>query len=177
MREALLFGRICFSLIFVIAGFGHFADATISYAASQGVPYASLLVPLSGLLAIFGGLSIAFGYRAKIGAWALVAFLVPVTLKMHAFWMVTDPVAAQLQQAMFLKNIAMLGGALTFAYFGTGPYSVDSRVTVDERTPIGTTTSVAGTVIPTSLRREVETELAVKKAAESNDASHLTGMW
>lgn len=177
MRGALVFGRICFSLIFIIAGFGHFADTTIRYAASQGVPYAGLLVPLSGLLAILGGLSIAFGYRAKIGGWALVLFLVPVTLTMHQFWTIADPMAAQVQQVMFLKNVAMLGGALAFAYFGAGPYSMDARVKVDERTPIGAATSMAGTVIPTALRREDETEKAVKKAAASNDSSHLTGMW
>lgn len=177
MREALLFGRICFSLIFVVAGFGHFADATIRYASSQGVPFAGLLVPLSGLLAILGGLSIAFGYKAKVGAWALVLFLVPVTLMMHRFWTIADPMAAQLQQAMFLKNVAMLGGAFAFTYFGAGPYSIDSRAKVDERTHVGATTSMAGTVIPTSLRRVDETDQAIKKAVTDNDSSHLSGMW
>ena len=104
MRESLLLGRILFSLIFIVAGFGHFSDATITYASQQGVPYAGLLVPLSGMLAVFGGLSVLFGYKTKIGAWALVAFLVPVTLKMHAFWLLTDPAEFQLQQVMFLKK-------------------------------------------------------------------------
>jgi putative oxidoreductase len=34
---------------------------TIGYAGSQGVPMASILVPLSGALAIAGGLSILLG--------------------------------------------------------------------------------------------------------------------
>jgi putative oxidoreductase len=33
----------------------------------------------------------------------------------------------QLQQAMFMKNVSMLGGALLIAYFGAGPLSLDSR--------------------------------------------------
>jgi putative oxidoreductase len=177
MRETLLLGRIFFSLIFLVAGFGHFSDSTISYAASQGVPYAGLTVPLSGLLAIFGGLSILFGYKAKIGAWALVVFLVPVTLTMHAFWMVSDPAAAALQQAMFFKNLSMLGGALTFAYFGAGAYSVDSRMLVDQATFVGNTSAMAGTVIPTSLRTESQAEIATKVATKAGDSSRITGMW
>ena len=45
---------------------------TIAYAASRGVPLASLAVPFSGLLALAGGLSILLGYRARMGAWLIV---------------------------------------------------------------------------------------------------------
>jgi putative oxidoreductase len=78
-------GRFFFALIFLLAGANHFNKQTIGYAASQGVPLASILVPLSGVLAIAGGLSILLGYRAKLGAWLIVLFLVPVTLMMHKF--------------------------------------------------------------------------------------------
>src|SRR6516162_10056195 len=60
-----LLGRIFFSLIFVLAGPNHFSKQTIAFAASQGVPLASIAVPLSGVIAILGGLSILLGYRAK----------------------------------------------------------------------------------------------------------------
>ena len=88
---------------------------------------AGLLVPLSGVLAGLGGLSIMLGYRAKIGAWLIVLFLVPVTLALHNFWAVTDPMMAQMQFAMFMKNVSMLGGALVVTYFGAGPLSLDAR--------------------------------------------------
>jgi putative oxidoreductase len=89
-------GRFFFALIFLLAGANHFNKQTIGYAASQGVPLASIAVPLSGVLAIAGGLSILLGYRAKIGAWLIMLFLIPVTLMMHKFWTVTDPMMAQL---------------------------------------------------------------------------------
>ena len=120
-------GRALFSLIFVVASLGHFTARSIGYAASQGVPFASLLVPLSGVLALAGGLSIALGYRAKLGAWLIVLFLVPVTLMMHRFWAVSDPMMAMMQQIMFMKNVAILGGALLVAHFGAGPVSLDAR--------------------------------------------------
>jgi putative oxidoreductase len=176
MRESLLLGRILFALIFLMSGFSHFSDVTIAYAAGQGVPYAGFLVPFSGLLAVFGGLSILFGYKAKIGAWALVLFLVPVTLKMHAFWTYSDPATYQLMQIMFMKNLSMLGGALTFAYFGAGPYSIDSRVARDETTDVGANTAFAGTVVPSSLRREDRIDAVTSEAIKANEASRLGGL-
>jgi len=106
---------------------GHFSAGYIGYAAQSGVPAPGLLVPLSGVIAILGGLSITFGYKAKIGGWLIVLFLVPVTYKMHAFWAVTDPMMRGIQLAMFWKNISMLGAALLITHFGAGPLSLDAR--------------------------------------------------
>ena len=126
MKYLVLLGRICFAAIFILAAPGHFKAQEIAYAAHAGVPFASLAVPVSGLMALTGGLSVALGYRAKIGAWLLLAFLVPVTITMHNFWAVTDPMMAQLQMAMFMKNVGLMGGALLLAYFGAGPLSLDA---------------------------------------------------
>ena len=120
-------GRLLFAVIFLMAGANHFNKQTIGYAASQGVPLASIAVPLSGVLAIVGGLSILLGYRAKLGAWLIVLFLIPVTLMMHKFWTVSDPMMAQIQMVMFMKNVSMLGGALLISHFGAGPFSLDAR--------------------------------------------------
>ena len=122
-----LLGRVFFALIFLMAGLNHFSSQTISYAASQGVPLASIAVPFSGVLALFGGLSILLGYRAKLGAWLIALFLVGVTPMMHKFWTVPDPMMHQMQMVMFMKNLAMLGGALLISQFGSGPWSLDSR--------------------------------------------------
>jgi putative oxidoreductase len=120
-------GRFFYVLIFLMAGSNHFSKQTIGYAASQGVPLASIAVPLSGVLAIAGGLSILLGYRAKLGAWLIVLFLIPVTLMLHKFWAVQDPMMAQIQMILFMKNVAMLGGALLISQFGAGPFSLDAR--------------------------------------------------
>jgi putative oxidoreductase len=120
-------GRFFFALIFLMAGANHFSKQTIGYAVSAGVPLASIAVPLSGVLSIAGGLSILLGYRAKLGGWLIVLFLVPVTLMMHKFWLVQDPMMAQIQMILFMKNVAMLGGALLISQFGAGPFSLDVR--------------------------------------------------
>jgi uncharacterized membrane protein YphA (DoxX/SURF4 family) len=48
-------GRFLFVLIFLMAGPLHFSKQEVAYAAAQGVPLASILVPFSGVLALAGG--------------------------------------------------------------------------------------------------------------------------
>jgi putative oxidoreductase len=120
----ILVGRILFALIFIVAAPRHFSHEGIQHATDLGVPRAGLLVPLAGVMALVGGLSIALGYQAPLGAWLLVGFLVPVTFMMHAFWNQTDAMAAHTQQAMFAKNLAMLGTALLLTQFGSGAFSL-----------------------------------------------------
>ena len=127
MRYSVLAGRVLFSLLLVMAGVGLFSSQQIAFAAAQGVPLASIAVPISGLLAVLGGLSIALGYKAKWGAALIVLFLVPVTLMMHNFWSVNDPAVAQDQMAHFMKNLSLIGSALFISYFGSGPLSLDAR--------------------------------------------------
>jgi putative oxidoreductase len=126
VRYLVLVGRVLYSAIFFMT-VGHFSPTYIAYGAQAGVPLPGLLVPLSGVIGVAGGLSIALGYHAKVGAWLLVLFLVPVTLMLHNFWAVTDPMMRGMQIAMFMKNVSMLGAALLIAYFGSGPLSLDAR--------------------------------------------------
>jgi putative oxidoreductase len=116
-----------FAGIFILTALGHFSKQSIGYAAAQGVPAAALLVPLSGAIALAGGLSVAVGWHARIGAALLALFLAPVTIAMHKFWTMSDPTAAGLHEAMFLKNLSMLGSALLIYHFGAGPLSLDAR--------------------------------------------------
>jgi putative oxidoreductase len=125
MQYTVLLGRFFYSLIFIFAALGHFSQQTISYAASQGVPMAAILVPFSGVMALVGGLSILLGYKSRWGAVVIILFLIPVTIAMHNFWAVTDPMMKQIQMIMFLKNVSMLGTALMILYFGTGPLSLE----------------------------------------------------
>ena len=122
-----LLGRFFFALIFIMSGVRHFSSQTIAYAASQSVPLASIAVPFSGVLAMVGGLLILVGYRAKIGAWLIVLFLIGVTPTMHAYWNVADPMMHQMQWAMLMKNVSMLGGALLISQLGSGPWSLDRQ--------------------------------------------------
>lgn len=127
MKFLVLLGRIFYSAIFIFSSFKNFTQQSIDYAAHQGIQMAPFLVPLSGIIALVGGLSILLGYKARLGAWLIVIFLIPVTLMMHQFWGLKDPMAAMMQSAMFMKNLALLGAALMITYFGSGPMSIDKK--------------------------------------------------
>ena len=128
MRYLVALERVFYSLIFIAGGPGHFSHQEIAYAALRGVPIATILLPVSGIMAIVGGLSILLGFHGKVGAWLLALLLVPVTFMMHNFWAVKDPIMLQFQMAMFLKNISMFGAALFFTQVGTGPLIWSSNV-------------------------------------------------
>jgi putative oxidoreductase len=119
-------GRCLLAALFLRAAPLHLSPQGIAFAASEGVPMPEVLVPLSGLMAGVGGLSVALGYQARFGAFLLALFLIPVTLLMHDYWNVVDPTQAMLQQTMFWKNVSMLGSALVLAHFGAGPVSIDA---------------------------------------------------
>lgn len=127
MKYLLLLGRILFSALFILAIFGHFSQFDIKYAELKRVPLPNILVPLSGIIAFLGGLSVLFGYKARCGVWLIILFLIPVTFFMHNFWTITDPVASIIEQANFFKNLALIGAGLIIAYFGSGPLSLDNR--------------------------------------------------
>jgi len=123
--KLVVLGRFLYALIFLFGGASHFSKQTIAYAASQGVPLAPLVVPLSGF-AIAGGLSILLGYRAKFGAGLIMLFLVRTILMLDRFWAMHDPLMARMHMALFMENVALIGGALLISQFGAGPFSVDA---------------------------------------------------
>ena len=114
MDVVLLIGRILLAAIFLSSAIGHFrnTDAMAGYAASKGVSQARNGVLLTGVLALLGSVSIILGIWIDLGALLLVAFLIPVTFMMHAFWTQSDPQARQSEKIMFHKNLGLLGGAL-----------------------------------------------------------------
>jgi putative oxidoreductase len=82
----------------------------------SGVPAPEVLVRLSGLMAVAGGLSVLLGIWADLGALIIVAFLLPVAFFMHAFWKEADEQAKANQLAHFMKNMAIAGAALVIFY-------------------------------------------------------------
>jgi putative oxidoreductase len=122
----ILLARIFFALVFIISSLNHYNGQDLPFAITRGVPMARIVVPVVGLLPLLGGISILLGHKAKLGAWLLVIFLVPVTPVMHNFWAVSDPAMHAAQMGNFLRNISFLGSALLIAHFGAGPWSLDA---------------------------------------------------
>lgn len=99
------------------------------YARSLGAPNPDLLVPLSGIVIIAGGLMIALGLWADLGALFVIGFLAGITPIMHAYWKVDDPEMQQVQAAMFYKNVALAGAALIIFYIYNQGQDLDASLT------------------------------------------------
>jgi putative oxidoreductase len=114
-----LIGRILFVIVFISSGATvHLLQRRqgIEYAKSYGVPMAEVGVPLTGLMAVIGGVFVALGLWGDLGALLIAAFLLLITPLMHAFWRETDPMQKQMQLVNFTKNTGLLGGALVLFY-------------------------------------------------------------
>jgi uncharacterized membrane protein YphA (DoxX/SURF4 family) len=70
---------------------------------------------------LVGGIYVALGIYADLGALLIAIFLIPTALIMHTFWKETDPTAKQNASISFFKDIALAGAALIiFAMVGSG---------------------------------------------------------
>jgi len=123
MNAVLVIGRILFALIFINSGIMHLIklDAMAGYATYKKVPAAKLSVAVSGLMILIGGLYVALGIYADLGALLIALFLIPTAFLMHAFWKESDATAKQNEMNNFFKNLSIAGAALIiFVLVGSG---------------------------------------------------------
>lgn len=80
-------------------------------------PWTPLLLLVATLFELIGALLLLLGVREKLGATLLILVLVPATFVFHQFWFL-DSAVRELQQAMFLKNLAILGGLILVLLHG-----------------------------------------------------------
>ncbi|CAB4843279.1 unannotated protein [freshwater metagenome] len=123
MNAVLIIARILFAMIFINSGIAHFAklEAMAGYATYKKLPAAKLSVVVSGLMILVGGLYIAFGVYADLGALLIAIFLIPTAFLMHAFWKEADATSKQNEMNNFFKNLSLAGAALIiFVLVGSG---------------------------------------------------------
>ena len=115
-----LIARVLLSAIFIKSGFGKISNfaGTQEFMASKGIPLAGLMLVVTIIVLLLGGFSVLLGYKARLGAWLLIGFLIPATLIFH-----TD---FPTEQSAFFKNIGLIGGLLMVTAFGEGDIAIGS---------------------------------------------------
>lgn len=123
-----LTGRLLIALLFVPAGIskiGGFAG-TAGYIASKGLPLPEVGAVIAIAVEVLAGIAIAVGWRTRWAALALALFTLAATFFFHNFWAVPAE-QMRVQELMFYKNLAVVGGLLVLTAFGPGAWSLDSR--------------------------------------------------
>lgn len=123
-----LVGRILMAWLFIPAGFGKIAgfSGAVGYAASVGLPLPEVGVAIGLLVELLGGILLLIGFMTRPAALALALFTLVASFFFHAYWSLPAD-QAMMQQLLFNKNIAVVGGLLAFAAFGAGAFSVDAK--------------------------------------------------
>ena len=125
-------GRVMVAAIFLMSAvFGKIMDfnGTVERMAAQGIPSPTILLGGAIAFLLLGGLSIALGYKARIGALLLLAFLGAATYYFHDFWKLppdTPAAQRQLEVISFMKNLALMGTMVFLMANGAGPGSLDA---------------------------------------------------
>jgi len=123
-----LVGRLLLAVLFLPAGIGKISGfaGTVGYIASKGLPMPSVGAAIALVVEIVGGLALIFGFGTRIAALVLAVFTLAASVFFHNYWGVPAE-QAMVQQLMFFKNIAVVGGLLVLAAFGAGSFSLDAR--------------------------------------------------
>ncbi|MEZ6209193.1 MAG: DoxX family membrane protein [Candidatus Paceibacterota bacterium] len=110
-------GRIVYAVPLLFMALGHFTGVKklTEYAKSKKVPSPKLAVMGSGLILALGSLSVLTNFHVNIGGILLVVFFLPISVVMHDFWNQNDPHTRNMERISFLKNMIILGAAITFA--------------------------------------------------------------
>lgn len=123
-----LAGRLLLAALFLPAGLAKLAgfEGTVAAIASAGMPVPTLAAVAAIVVEIGGSLALIAGFGTRIAVLVLAAFTAVASLFFHAYW--AAPEAQQMvQQLLFFKNVAVVGGLLSLAAWGAGAWSVDAR--------------------------------------------------
>lgn len=123
-----LAGRLLLAFLFLPAGLskiGGFAG-TVGYIAAKGLPLPTVSAVMAIVIEVGCGLALVAGFGTRWAALALAGFTLVATVFFHNFWaMPADQ--AYMQQLMFFKNVAVVGGLLVLAAYGAGKFSLDAK--------------------------------------------------
>jgi putative oxidoreductase len=123
-----LLGRVLLSFIFLYEAYDSvkYIKITKAVMATYGLTWRQdLLLYGAVTFLVLGGLMVLLGYRARLGAFLLLLYWLPVTFIVHGFW--KHPAGADVyrwEAIMFMKNIAIAGGLFMIMANGTGAWAL-----------------------------------------------------
>lgn len=116
-RALLITGRALLGLYFVVPGLMKIAQFTAmsAYMSQHGVPAIPVLLVLTIVLQVGGGIALVIGYRAQMMALLLAGLTLAINVFMHDFWNLYEGLDQAHETQNFIKNLGIMAGLLFVA--------------------------------------------------------------
>ena len=110
-------GRTLLGLYFIGPGLSKVFEftATLALMRIKGVPFSSVLLPLTIFIQLIGGIFLILGKNLRLASFILFGLTICINIFIHNFWALNgDPLQAHEAQK-FIKNLAIAAGLLVLA--------------------------------------------------------------
>lgn len=101
-------------------------EATVQLMALRNMPVPPLLLLLTLIILVLGGLALVLGFHTRHGAMLLFGFTIAASLAMHDFWQIQNPLERAADYEIFARNMAIAGALLVLVGVGPGPIAIDT---------------------------------------------------
>ena len=128
-RIALTLGRCLLGLYFLVPGLSKITgySGTLAYMQLHNVPFSDLLLPVTIVLQVGGGLALLSGFRIRDTALMLAGLTIAINIGMHDFWNTYPEVSSGRETQNFVKNLAIFAGLLVLSSVNSLPQFRISR--------------------------------------------------
>jgi len=110
-------GRSLLGLYFILPGLGKVFDfaSTLALMRMKGVPFSLVLLPLTIVVQLLGGIFLVLGRNLRLTAFILFGLTIVINLFIHNFWALTGDPSQGHEIQNFVKNLAIAAGLLVLA--------------------------------------------------------------
>lgn len=110
-------GRSLLGLYFIVPGLSKIFDfmGTLTLMRAKGVPFSSVLLPLTISIQLFGGLFLILGRNLRLTSIMLFGLTIIINIYIHNFWTLAGDPSQGHEIQNFVKNLAIAAGLLVLA--------------------------------------------------------------
>ena len=112
-----IIGRSLLGLYFIGPGLSKVFDfmATLTLMRMKGVPFSSVLLPLTIIIQLLGGIFLILGRNIRVTSIILFCLTIIINIYIHNFWALTGDPSQGHEIQNFVKNLAIAAGLLILA--------------------------------------------------------------
>ena len=110
-------GRSLLGLYFIAPGLSKVFDfaSTLALMRMKGVPFSLVLLPLTIVIQLLGGIFLIFGRNLRLTAFILFGLTILINIFIHNFWALSGDPSQGHEIQNFVKNLAIAAGLLVLA--------------------------------------------------------------